>query len=101
MITFGKLRAGKKDPIKPPFDSLDFEKIMSGIQMLREMEESRNNLAHCVVRPNERLEVFTMGETVCYERKDVVSILTDMRKCLNFIAALRVCLSSSQSTRGA
>lgn len=96
MIAFGKQRPKKSDPLKEPFSSLGYAKIKDGIEKLRTVEHDRNNLAHCAIRPNEKLEVCTMGEKVCYDRKDVVDVLTKMSACLQFIDALSQCLSPKQ-----
>ena len=97
MIAFGKQHPKKTDPIAPPFESLEYATIKDGIEALRNVEHDRNNLAHCAIRPDEQLELVTMGETISYDRNYLVGVLSEMSACLKFINTLSGCLSSETS----
>ena len=97
MIAFGKQHPKKDDPISSPFGSIGYVAIVDGIQALRKVESNRNNLAHCAIRPDEKLELVTMGVTVSYDRKYLVNVLSAMSVCLNFVNTLSGCLTSEPS----
>lgn len=94
MIIFGKGRPKKTDKVLSPFENLEYKVIHDGTEVLRSAENERNLLAHCKILPDEeRCQVFSMGEVHIYDRKEVVKVLEDIRKCSDFIGTLAECLT--------
>jgi CheY-like chemotaxis protein len=101
MIMYGKLRYNKKDSIMQPFHTLEFKTIQEGIQKLREVEEHRNYLAHCVILPGDKLRLVSMGSTVIYSRKDVKYVLQQIRESSQFLSDMGACLGSAAALQPA
>lgn len=100
MIMFGKLRPNKKENASKPFHKLESNAIKDGIQNLRDIEEQRNCLAHCVILPEDKLQLVSMGVPLVYTRKDIKSILQQIRECSEFLTSLDACLAEEAAAKG-